>query len=194
MKNRLDQCFAKLKVEQKKAFIAYLSAGDPDLPSTLDIVLRLEDQGVDVIELGLPFSDPLADGRVNQEASTRALKAGATFDGVMETVSQIRQRSSIPIIFYAYMNPLLSRGFDQAIKAGAEAGADGFLLLDLPVEESGPYRQALKKQSDACDSAHNAHNTRRENSENCKTSKWLCLLCFARRGNRSSGSHCTWSR
>lgn len=144
MKNRLDQCFIKLKVEQKKAFIAYLSAGDPDLPSTLDIVLRLEDQGVDVIELGLPFSDPLADGRVNQEASTRALKAGATFDGVMETVSLIRQRSSIPIIFYAYMNPLLSRGFDQAIKAGAEAGADGFLLLDLPVEESGPYRQALK--------------------------------------------------
>ena len=194
MKNRLDQCFAKLKVEQKKAFIAYLSAGDPDLPSTLDIVLRLEDQGVDVIELGLPFSDPLADGRVNQEASTRALKAGATFDGVMETVSQIRQRSSIPIIFYAYMNPLLSRGFDQAIKAGAEAGADGFFIIRFTSGRIRSLQASIKEQSDACDSAHNAHNTRRENSENCKTSKWLCLLCFARRSNRSSGSHCTWSR
>ena len=145
MKKRLDQCFAILKAEQKKAFIAYLSAGDPDLSSTVDIVLRLEDQGVDVVELGLPFSDPLADGRVNQEASTRALEAGATFDGVMECVGQIRKRSSIPIVFYAYMNPLLSRGFDKAIKAGAEAGADGFLLLDLPVDESRPYRQALKE-------------------------------------------------
>ncbi|HBO87873.1 MAG TPA: tryptophan synthase subunit alpha [Verrucomicrobia bacterium] len=150
MKKRLDQCFAALKTEQKKAFIAYLTAGDPDLSSTVDIVLKLEDQGVDVIELGLPFSDPLADGRVNQEASTRALEAGATFDSVMETVSQIRNRSNIPIVFYAYMNPLLSRGFDKAIKAGAEAGADGFLLLDLPVDESRPYRQTLKKnQMDA---------------------------------------------
>lgn len=145
MKKRLDQCFAALKTKQKKAFIAYLSAGDPDLSSTVDIVLRLEDQGVDVIELGLPFSDPLADGRVNQEASTRALDAGATFNGVMESVAKIRKQSSIPIVFYAYMNPLLSRGFDEAIKAGAEAGADGFLLLDLPVDESRPYRQALRK-------------------------------------------------
>ena len=76
MKKRLDQCFATLKMEQKKAFIAYLSAGDPDLSSTIDIVLRLEDQGVDVIELGLPFSDPLADGRVNQEASTTSARSG----------------------------------------------------------------------------------------------------------------------
>ena len=116
---RLDQCFATLKREQKKAFIAYLSAGDPDLSSTIDIVLRLEDQGVDVIELGLPFSDPLADGRVNQEASTRALDAGATFDGVMETVALIRKRSTIPIIFYAYMNPLLSADLIRQSKRGS---------------------------------------------------------------------------
>lgn len=140
MRARLDRCFKALSKAEKKAFIAYLSAGDPDLGSTVDIVLRLEDQGVDVIELGLPFSDPLADGRVNQEASTRALEAGSTFEGVMDCVASIRQRSDIPIVFYAYMNPLLSRGFDKAIREGAEAGADGFLLLDLPVEESRPYR------------------------------------------------------
>ena len=145
MNNRINNCFAKLKMDQKKAFIAYISAGDPDLSSTIDITLRLEDSGVDIIELGLPFSDPLADGRVNQEASTRALNAGATFEGVMDSISRIRTKSSIPIVIYAYMNPLISRGFEYSIKSGADAGADAFLLLDLPVEESKPYRSALSK-------------------------------------------------
>jgi tryptophan synthase alpha chain len=113
----------------------------------VDIVLRLEDAGVDLVELGLPFSDPLADGRVNQEAATRALEAGATFDGVMECVAKIRQRSGIPMIFYAYMNPLLARGFDTSISEAARAGIDGFLLLDLPFEEAGPYRKALKENN-----------------------------------------------
>ena len=110
-KTRVDQKFAELKKQGKKGFVAYLSAGDPNLEDTVDIVLRLEDAGVDVVELGLPFSDPLADGRVNQEAATRALEAGATFDGVMNCISKIRERSDIPMIFYAYMNPLLARGF-----------------------------------------------------------------------------------
>jgi len=142
-KTRVDRCFAALKQQDKKAFIAYLSAGDPNLSDTVDIVLRLEDAGVDVIELGLPFSDPLADGRVNQEAATRALEAGATFDGVMDCIAAIRKQSEIPMIFYAYMNPLLSRGFDASIASAAQAGIDGFLLLDLPLEEAGPYRKAL---------------------------------------------------
>ena len=143
-KTRVDRRFAELKRLGKKGFVAYLSAGDPNLQDTVDIVLRLEDAGVDLVELGLPFSDPLADGRVNQEAATRALDAGATFDGVMQCVAQIRERSEIPMIFYAYMNPLLSRGFDASISAAAQAGIDGFLLLDLPLEEAGPYRLALK--------------------------------------------------
>ena len=140
---RVDRCFAGLKAKGKKGFVAYLSAGDPNLSDTVDIVLRLEDAGVDLVELGLPFSDPLADGRVNQEAATRALEAGATFDGVMECIASIRKRSDIPMIFYAYMNPLLARGFDVSIRAAADAGIDGFLLLDLPLEEAGPYRKAL---------------------------------------------------
>ncbi len=143
-KTRVDRKFTELAKQGKKGFIAYLSAGDPCLEDTVDIVLRLEDAGVDLVELGLPFSDPLADGRVNQEAATRALEAGATFDGVMECVAKIRERSQIPMIFYAYMNPLISHGFDQSMTAAAQAGIDGFLLLDLPLEESGPYRQSMK--------------------------------------------------
>jgi tryptophan synthase alpha chain len=144
-KTRVDKRFDQLHKQEKKGFIAYLGAGDPTLDDTVDIVLRLEDAGVDLVELGLPFSDPLADGRVNQEAATRALEAGSTFDGVMECIAQIRERSEIPMIFYAYMNPLLARGFDQSMVAAAQAGIDGFLLLDLPFEEAGPYRQFIRQ-------------------------------------------------
>ena len=140
METRIDHCFKNLKKENKKAFIAYIAAGDPNLDSTLDIVRNLEDVGVDIIELGLPFSDPLADGRVNQEASIRALKSGSTFEGVMGCISKIRKSSNIPIVLYAYLNTLLSRGFEESINITSKAGVDGFLLLDLPLEESGPYR------------------------------------------------------
>ncbi len=146
-KTRVDRRFDALQKQGKKGFVAYLSAGDPNLEDTVDIVLRLEDAGVDVVELGLPFSDPLADGRVNQEAAARALEAGATFDGVMECIAKIRERSEIPMIFYAYMNPLLARGFDTSIELAAQAGIDGFLLLDLPLEEAKPYRSALSQNA-----------------------------------------------
>ena len=143
-KTRLDKKFAALKKEGKKGFVAYIGAGDPNLDDTVDIVLKLEAAGVDLVELGLPFSDPLADGRVNQDAAIRALEAGATFDGVMDMVCKIRQRSQIPMIFYAYLNPLYARGFEKAMADAAEAGIDGFLILDMPREESGPYKGAMK--------------------------------------------------
>jgi len=146
-KSRVDRKFAELQKRGEKGFIAYFGAGDPNLEDTVDIVLRMEDAGVDVVELGLPFSDPLADGHVNQEAATRALAAGATFDGTMACIAKIRERSEIPLIFYAYMNPLLARGFDASMAAAAQAGIDGFLLLDLPFEEAGPYRAALRKNN-----------------------------------------------
>lgn len=146
-KTRVDRKFDELRSKGEKGFIAYLTAGDPCLEDTVDIVLRLEDAGVDLVELGLPFSDPLADGRVNQESATRALEAGATFDGVMECVAKIRTRSELPMIFYAYMNPLISRGFEVSMQAAAQAGIDGFLLLDLPFEEAGPYRKALSNNA-----------------------------------------------
>jgi tryptophan synthase alpha chain len=142
-KTRVDQKFAALKKQGKKGFIAYIGAGDPTLDDTADIVLRLEDAGVDLVELGLPFSDPLADGRVNQDAATRALAAGATFDGVMDMVRTIRERSQIPMIFYAYLNTLYARGFEKAMNDAAAAGIDGFLVLDLPREEAAPYRKFI---------------------------------------------------
>jgi len=142
-KTRVDKKFASLRKQGKKGFIAYIGAGDPSLDDTVDIVLRLEDAGVDVVELGLPFSDPLADGRVNQDAATRALAAGATFDGVMECVARIRERSQMPMIFYAYLNTLYARGFEKAMADAAAAGIDGFLVLDMPREESGPYRKFI---------------------------------------------------
>ncbi|MBC8206173.1 MAG: tryptophan synthase subunit alpha [Kiritimatiellales bacterium] len=143
-KTRLDKKFNALKKEGKKGFIAYIGAGDPNLDDTVDIVLKLEAVGVDLVELGLPFSDPLADGRVNQDAAIRALEAGATFDGVMECVRKIREKSQIPMIFYAYLNTLYARGFEKAMTEAAEAGIDGFLILDMPREESGPYKGAIK--------------------------------------------------
>jgi tryptophan synthase alpha chain len=141
---RLDQKFDALKREEKKGFIAYVGAGDPSLDETVEIVLKLEEAGVDIVELGLPFSDPLADGRVNQDAATRALAAGSTFEGVMNCVAEIRKRSQIPIIFYAYLNVLYARGFEKAMAEAAAAGSDGFLILDMPNEEAGPYKGAIE--------------------------------------------------
>lgn len=144
-KTRVDRKFADLKKQGQKGFIAYIGAGDPTLDDTVDTVLRLEDAGVDLVELGLPFSDPLADGRVNQDAATRALAAGSTFDGVMRCVAKIRERSQVPMIFYAYLNTLYARGFESAMRDAVEAGIDGFLVLDMPREEAGPYRKLISE-------------------------------------------------
>ncbi|MDP0500947.1 MAG: tryptophan synthase subunit alpha [Verrucomicrobiota bacterium JB022] len=145
--NRIARQFAEGKAADRALFISYLCAGDPTLEHSFQACKSVLEAGTDLLELGVPFSDPLADGRVNQEAATRALEAGATFDGVMDCIAKIRERSEIPMIFYAYMNPLLARGFDQSIAAAAQAGIDGFLLLDLPLEEAKPYRGALRRNA-----------------------------------------------
>ena len=145
MPTRIDQRFAELKGRGEKGFIAFITAGDPDLDATRDIVLRLEDAGVDVVELGIPFSDPLADGRVNQQAATRALASGTTVAGVFEAVAAIRRSSQVPLLCYSYLNPLLAPGFDRSARAAAAAGVDGFLLLDLPVEEQSEYADAMDR-------------------------------------------------
>lgn len=140
--NRIDSVFANLRVAGRKAFVAYLGAGDPDLAATPELVLALERAGADVVELGLPFSDPLADGLVNQLSAQRALEAGATFPKVLEMIRALRRRSQIPVVLYAYVNPLLrgEGGAAASLRAGleelAEAGVDGALVLDLPPEES----------------------------------------------------------
>src|SRR2546423_13695884 len=138
MQNRIDFCFETLRTRNEKAFIAYICAGDPDLLRTVDLALALEKAGTDIIELGIPFSDPLADGLVNQLAAQRALEAGATVPGVLDCIRQIRTRSQMPIVLYTYMNPIFQFGFERFHQEAGAAGVDGLLLLDLPPEEDQP--------------------------------------------------------
>src|SRR3954453_16584820 len=138
MANRIDQCFSALAARNEKAFIAYICAGDPSLSRTVDLALALEKAGVDILELGDPFSDPLADGVVNQLAAQRALAAGARVPGVLDCVRQIRRQSQIPIVLYTYLNPIFQFGFDRFHREADDAGVDGLLLLDLPPEEDQP--------------------------------------------------------
>lgn len=134
--NRLDQRFADLRANGKKAFIAYIAAGDPSLLRTREIVLTLEKCGVDVIELGLPFSDPVADGIVNQMAADRALRAGTTTAKTLELIRELRNETQIPIVLFTYLNPVYTYGFERFHRDAAAAGVDGILLLDLPPDEA----------------------------------------------------------
>jgi tryptophan synthase alpha chain len=133
--NRIDATFARLRAERRAAFIAYLCGGDPSLEATRDLVCAFDAAGVDLVEIGVPFSDPLADGIVNQMASSRALAAGATVVGVFQCVREIRARTQIPIVFYTYMNPVYRYGFDRFLADAEAAGVDGILFLDLPPDE-----------------------------------------------------------
>lgn len=133
--NRIDQKFEQLRANGQKGFIAYIGAGDPDLAATEALTLALEQAGVDILELGVPFSDPLADGVVNQQAAQRALNAGTTLRGVLDTVRKIREKSQLPIVLYTYMNPIYLFGFAEFLKQAEAAGVDGVLLLDLPPDE-----------------------------------------------------------
>lgn len=134
--SRIDTTFARLKQENRAAFVAYLAAGDPTLEQTPALVAALEAAGADIIELGLPFSDPLADGVVNQMAADRALKAGATTRGVLRMIEQIRRVSEIPLVLFTYLNPVYTYGYQEFHRDAAAAGADGILPLDLPPEEA----------------------------------------------------------
>jgi tryptophan synthase alpha chain len=137
MSQRLDDTFQQLRAAGRKAFVAYICAGDPSLYATLEIVRVLERCGVDIIELGLPFSDPLADGIVNQMAAGRALAGGATTAGVLDLVRRIRAHSQVPLVLFTYLNPVYAYGFAPFHADAAAAGADGVLLLDLPPDEDG---------------------------------------------------------
>jgi tryptophan synthase alpha chain len=144
---RISSLFARHKAQGRKAFIAYLTAGDPSLAHTTELVLALERGGADLIELGVPFSDPIADGPVIQRASERALLAGATLPKLLETVREIRRHSDIPLLLFSYLNPLLRYGFDNLARDAAAAGIDGVLLTDLSVEEAAEPVSRLRSQS-----------------------------------------------
>jgi tryptophan synthase alpha chain len=147
--NRIVERFARLKRDEQKGFIAYIGAGDPNLDATLRLGLAFDKAGVDVLELGVPFSDPLADGLVNQLAAQRGLESGTTPPKVLKTVTAIREASQIPIVLYIYFNLIHRIGLEKFIQQAAKAGVDGLLVLDLPPEESDNY-EALMKQAGLC--------------------------------------------
>jgi tryptophan synthase alpha chain len=137
---RIADAFAKAKKENRAALVIYLCAGDPDLRTTEDLVVAAAESGADVIELGIPFSDPTADGPAIQRASERSLAGGTTLAKVLDTVSAIRRRTDVPILLFGYYNPILSYGEQKVVEDAAARGTDGFLVVDLPPEESDGLR------------------------------------------------------
>lgn len=142
---RISRLFERLRAEKRPALIAYITAGDPSPACTPDLVAALERGGADLIELGVPFSDPIADGPVIQRASERALKAGTKLTSVLEIAARIRQRSEIPLLLFTYINPVLRYGLEALAKAAVQKGIDGCLLIDLSVEEAEPYIAVMRK-------------------------------------------------
>ncbi len=143
--NRIVEKFNLLRKSGKKGFVVYIGAGDPHLAATQKLALAFDRAGVDVLELGVPFSDPLADGLVNQLAAQRGLESGTTPPKLLKTVATIRKSSDIPIVLYIYFNLIHKVGAKQFIEDAGRAGVDGLLVLDLPPEESDNYEALMKK-------------------------------------------------
>ena len=143
--NRIVARFSQLQAQARKGFVVYIGAGDPDLEATRQLALSFDRLGVDVLELGVPFSDPLADGLVNQLAAQRGLASGTTPKKVLETVRAIRRDAQIPVVLYIYFNLIHRYGMAAFIRDAVEAGVDGLLVLDLPPEEAGEYQQQMRE-------------------------------------------------
>src|ERR1700722_9186641 len=140
---RISDRFTQLRAAGELGVVAYITAGDPSLEATHKFVLALAEAGADVIDFGVPFSDPLADGPTIQRASERSLKAGASLMGVLALVRQIRQTSQVPLVLFSYYNPILQMGLAKFAADAAQAGADGVLVTDLTPEESEEYRRII---------------------------------------------------
>lgn len=145
-RSRIAGLFERLRARGGKALIGYVTAGDPSLDRTPALVEAMVRGGVDLIELGVPFSDPIADGPVIQRASERALRAGTTLRGVLEAAREVRRGSQVPLLLFTYLNPLLRYGLEALANDAACSGIDGLLVTDLPVEEAGAYLEAVRRQ------------------------------------------------
>ncbi len=145
--NRIDQKFSDLKKRKKKAFIAYITAGEPSLKMTKDLVYAFEKSGVDILELGVPFSDPLADGPTIQAASQRALSRGVTLSKILAMVCEIRKKSQIPICLMTYYNPIFHYGENRFVKDAQQSGVDGLIVPDLPPEEAEGLVKEARQQN-----------------------------------------------
>ncbi|MGH9201074.1 MAG: tryptophan synthase subunit alpha [Vicinamibacterales bacterium] len=141
--SRIDERFRALRDAHRTGLVTYMTAGDPDLERSADILEALDRAGADVIEVGVPFSDPLADGPVIQRATERALAAGTTLSGVLEVLSGLRNRIHAPVVIFSYVNPILRMGLAQFVQSARSAGVDGVLTLDMPPEEGERFRVAF---------------------------------------------------
>ncbi len=146
MSNRIDVTFQALAEKNEAAFVAYVCAGDPNMEQSLQIIRSIADAGADVIELGVAFSDPLADGVVNQLAAERALAAGATISALFELIRAFRQTHDTALVLFTYLNPVYTYGFEAFHKDAYAAGADGILLLDLPPDESAQHTEFAQSE------------------------------------------------
>jgi len=144
--SRLSATFERLRSERRPGLVTYVTSGDPDLARSPDVIRALDRAGADVIEIGVPFSDPIADGPAIQRASERALAAGATIETTIEMVGQLRSSIAAPFVLFTYVNPVLSLGLNAFVDRAAHAGVDGVLLLDLPIEEAGDAKRALDRR------------------------------------------------
>lgn len=142
--SRIARQFERLKAEGRKAFVAFVTAGDPSIERTVEAAVEMDAAGVDVLELGVPFSDPLADGPVIQRSSERALRRGVTLATVLEAVRRIRRKTELPLLLFSYYNPLLRYGLARLAAEAREAGVDGVLVTDLPPEEAGPWLEVAR--------------------------------------------------
>jgi len=142
---RIAQKFAALRSTGEMGLVAYITAGDPTLAATEKFVLALAEAGADVIELGVPFSDPVADGPVIQRASERALRSGTTLASVLSLVKSLRAKTQVPLVLFSYYNPVLQMGLEKFAEAAKTAGADGALITDITPEEAGEYRAAMAR-------------------------------------------------
>lgn len=141
--SRLDETFARLRAEHRTGLVAYVTAGDPDLARSAEVIRAVDRGGADVIELGVPFSDPLADGPVIQRATERALAAGTTLAKVLDLAASLRADIAAPLVLFTYANPMVRMGIPAFARRAREAGIDGVLVLDLPPEEAGDTRAAF---------------------------------------------------
>jgi len=147
MATRITSRWDQLRKQNAKALIPFVMAGDPDVPRSIEVVLALAEAGSDIVELGIPFSEPIADGPVIQRAGERALRKGAYLPAILDMVRQVRRHSGVPLLLFSYLNPILRYGLERFADEAVAAGADGALVTDLSVEEAEPFVAAMRRHS-----------------------------------------------